>query len=68
MTLSPSSAPPTGGMSQKRRPQPTVPALPQSACMAAQTLAVWADGFVLPLVAAVRRCGAQEAPPGSVRR
>jgi 2-keto-4-pentenoate hydratase/2-oxohepta-3-ene-1,7-dioic acid hydratase in catechol pathway len=33
----------------------------------AQTLAVWADGFVLPLAQAARRCGVAAAPPVSVR-
>jgi 2-keto-4-pentenoate hydratase/2-oxohepta-3-ene-1,7-dioic acid hydratase in catechol pathway len=33
----------------------------------AQTLAVWADGFVMPLAQAARRCGVAAAPPVSVR-
>jgi 2,4-didehydro-3-deoxy-L-rhamnonate hydrolase len=32
-----------------------------------QTLAVWADGFVMPLAQAARRCGVAGAPPVSVR-
>jgi 2-keto-4-pentenoate hydratase/2-oxohepta-3-ene-1,7-dioic acid hydratase in catechol pathway len=32
-----------------------------------QTLAVWADGFVMPLAQAARRCGVAAAPPVSVR-
>lgn len=32
-----------------------------------KTLAVWADGFVLPLSEAARRCGIATVPPGSVR-
>jgi len=33
----------------------------------AQTLAVWADGFVMPLAQAARRCGVAATPPVSVR-
>jgi 2,4-diketo-3-deoxy-L-fuconate hydrolase len=32
-----------------------------------QALAVWADGFVLPLAKAARRCGVTAAPPASLR-
>ena len=32
-----------------------------------QTLAAWADGFVLPLAEAARRCGVTAAPPASLR-
>jgi 2-keto-4-pentenoate hydratase/2-oxohepta-3-ene-1,7-dioic acid hydratase in catechol pathway len=32
-----------------------------------QALAVWADGFVLPMAEAARRCGVTAAPPASLR-
>jgi 2,4-didehydro-3-deoxy-L-rhamnonate hydrolase len=33
-----------------------------------QALTVWADGFVLPLTEAARRCGVTAAPPASIRQ